>query len=292
MSGIEAAVEAGPNAEQASYWGEASGQKWVALQERIDAQISPLGLAAIDVAAPQPGESVLDVGCGCGQTSLQLAERVSPGGHVLGLDLSAPMLARAAERAKEAGLPASFERGDAQIHPLEPASFDLAFSRFGVMFFADPVAAFTNLRGALAPGRGRLVFACWQPLADNEWVTVPLRAAAEHITLTPPADPLAPGPFSLADADHIREILAAAGFERIEVESQKRPVDVGGGATPAEVIDFVLQIGPTARALAEADAATTERVRDAVRVALEPHFQDGLLRLGTATWIVSARPGS
>ncbi len=282
--------ESGPNAEQAAYWGETSGPKWVALQERIDGQISPLGLAAIDVAAPQPGERCLDVGCGCGETSLQLAERVVPGGSVTGLDLSAPMLERAAERAKECGLSVDFERGDAQIHPLEAGAFDLVYSRFGVMFFEDPVAAFANLRSALAPG-GRLVFLCWAPLADNDWVTVPLRAAAEHIALTPPADPHAPGPFSFAEPERVRGILTEAGFEEVQVEEMKREIEVGGGAPPAEVVDFVLQIGPTARALADADAATVARVREAVQRALEPHFRDGMLRLGSRTWIVSARAG-
>lgn len=283
--------EKGPNAEQASYWSETSGPTWVALQERIDSQISPIGLAAIERAAPKPGERCLDVGCGCGQTSLQLSERVGAEGRVLGLDLSTPMLARAAERAGEAGLTAEFARGDAQIHPFEPASFDLVFSRFGVMFFEDPVAAFTNLRRALVM-TGRLVFACWRPLADNAWVTVPLAAAAKHVTLTPPADPLAPGPFSFADEARIREVLSGAGFGDIEISPLEMEIEVGGNAPPADVIDFVLKIGPTARALADAEPSTVDAVRSAVREALEPHFRDGVLRLGSSTWIVSARPGA
>ncbi len=282
-------VETGPNAEQATYWSETSGPKWVAMQERIDAQIAPLGLEAIGRADPRPGERCLDVGCGCGQSSLQLAERVQPGGQVLGLDLSVPMLARAAERAKQAGAAATFERGDAQIHPLEPSSMDLVFSRFGVMFFADPVAAFVNLRRALRPS-GRLVFLCWQELRRNAWVTVPLAAAAQHITLQPPEDPFAPGPFALADADRTRSILGEAGFARVEMEALEREIEVGGGAAPEEVIDFVLQIGPTGHALADADPATVQKVRASVRDALDPHFRDGTLRLGAATWIVSARP--
>jgi SAM-dependent methyltransferase len=272
----------GPNAEQASYWSETSGPKWVALQERIDAQISPIGLRAIARAAPQPGESCLDIGCGCGQTSLQLAERVRPDGSVAGVDLSAPMLERARERAKAAGLPARFERGDAQIHPFEAAAFDLVFSRFGVMFFQDPVAAFANLRRALAAG-GRLVFACWRPLAENAWVTVPLAAAAKHITLEPPADPFGPG--------RIHSILPEAGYADVAIEPLDLEIEVGGNAPPAEVIEFVLQIGPTARALADAEPSTLASVRGAVREALEPHFRDGVLRLGSASWIVCARPG-
>ena len=282
-------VETGPNAEQATYWSETSGPKWVAMQQRIDAQIAPLGLAAIERAAPRPGERCLDVGCGCGQSSIQLAERVQPGGQVLGLDLSVPMLARAAERAKEAGAAATFERGDAQIHPLEPSSVDLVFSRFGIMFFADPVAAFANLRRALRP-TGRLVFLCWQELGRNAWVTVPLGAAAQHLTLQPPEDPFAPGPFALADADRTRSILEGAGFTGVEIDPLEREIEVGGGAGLEEVIDFVLQIGPTGRALAEADPATVQKVRASVRDALEPHYRDGALRLGAATWIVSAQP--
>jgi SAM-dependent methyltransferase len=283
--------EHGPNAEQATYWSETSGPKWVALQERIDAQISPIGLAALEVAAPRPGEVCLDIGCGCGQTSLQLAETVTPGGAVTGVDLSVPMLARASERATQAGLPARFERVDAQIHPFEAGRFDLAFSRFGVMFFHDPVAAFANVRRALAPG-GRLVFACWGPLGENAWVTVPLAAAAHHLTLDPPPDPFGPGPFSLADASRTRRLLEDAGYERIEIERLEVEIEVGGNAPLAEIIDFVLQIGPTSRALADAAPATVEAVRGAVREAVEPFFRDGALRLGSASWVVSARPGS
>lgn len=283
-------LESGPNAEQARSWSETNGPKWVALQERIDAQISPLGLAAIERAGPRAGQACLDVGCGCGQTTLQLAERVAPGGRVSGLDLSAPMLEHATTRARQAGVAlATFERGDAQIHPFEPASLDLVFSRFGVMFFENPVAAFANLRRALKP-TGKLVFVCWGPPARNAWVTVPLSAAAKHLTLTPPPDPFAPGPFSFADSNRIRSVLGDAGYEAVEVEPLEREIEVGGGATPAEVIDFVLQIGPTARALTDADAGTVDEVRKAVREALEPHFADGSLRLGATCWIVSAKP--
>jgi SAM-dependent methyltransferase len=198
------------------------------------------------------------------------------------------MLARGRERVAEAGLPVTFERGDAQIHPFEPGSADVVFSRFGVMFFQDPVAAFANMRRALAPD-GRLVFACWRPVVENSWVTVPLSAAAKHIALAPPADPLAPGPFSLADASRIEQLLADAGYTEVTVEPLDLEIEVGGGAPPDEIVDFVLQIGPTARAMADAEPSVVEAVRGAVREALEPHFRDGILRLGSATWIVQAR---
>jgi SAM-dependent methyltransferase len=176
----------GPNAQQIEYWNAQSASKWVALQSLLDQQLGPLGLATIERAELAAGERVLDIGCGCGQSSLQLAERVAPGGSVLGIDVATAMLERARERALELGLGhVRFENADAQTFAFAPASFDLAFSRFGVMFFADPVAAFANVRAALAPG-GRLSFLCWQEIGRNPWVRVPLMAAAKHVPLPEP----------------------------------------------------------------------------------------------------------
>ena len=176
----------GPNAEQITYWNEQSGPKWVALDGRLDALISPYGDRALERTKPALGERVLDVGCGCGRTTLELAARVGSPGSVTGIDISTVMLARARERARKSGAQnVRFENADVQTHAFEPGSFDLAFSRFGVMFFADPVAAFANLRGALAPG-GRLAFVCWQPLANNPWMQVPLAATAPHLKLPEP----------------------------------------------------------------------------------------------------------
>ena len=166
----------GPNAQQVEYW-NTQGARWVEVGPRIDAQLEPLGLATIERAAVRVGERVLDVGCGCGQATLQLAERVGATGSVLGSDISEPMLARARERAGEAGLEnVEFRQGDAQTEPFPESHFDLIFSRYGVMFFADSEAAFANLRVALRPG-GRLVFVCWQELGKNPWLEQPLGAA-------------------------------------------------------------------------------------------------------------------
>ncbi|HYZ33803.1 MAG TPA: methyltransferase domain-containing protein, partial [Crenalkalicoccus sp.] len=163
MSGPAATPDAGDPA----YWNGPAGRSWVAGQERMDATFAPLTEVALALAAPRPGERVLDIGCGCGGTLLALADRVGSAGEVLGLDVSAPMLARAAERA--AGLPqVRTALGDAAAHPLPPAHFDLGFSRFGVMFFRGPVGAFRHIRAALRPG-GRLVFICWRALAENDW---------------------------------------------------------------------------------------------------------------------------
>jgi SAM-dependent methyltransferase len=279
----------GPNAQQIEYWNEVSGARWVEMNHVIDAQIAPLGEAAMERAAPVSGERVLDVGCGCGQTSLQLAERVGADGQVVGIDISAVMLERARERAKQAGLSnLEFRNVDAQIEPFE-SSFDLLFSRFGVMFFASPEEALANLLSVLRPG-GRLTFLTWQPLAANPWMHVPLAAAAKHLPPTgPPPDPTAPGPFAFADSARVERILAGAGFEDVAHESLERELLIGGGKTLDETVSFMLQVGPVAGALREADDDVRARVLPEVRKAIEPFYDESGVRMSASTWIVSAR---
>lgn len=282
----------GPNAEQIRYWNETAGPKWVALQDLLDAQIGELGVAAIDAAGIAPGHDVLDIGCGCGQSTLEIARRIGPDGSVLGVDISAPMLQRAAKQAAEAGLSqASFRNADAQTHTFAEASADHVFSRFGVMFFADPPGAFANLRNALRPS-GRLTFLCWQPITENPWMLTPLLAAADHIPLPSPPAPGAPGPFAFANPDFVREILERAGFTEIVFDSLRRSVIVGGGGDVDRAVDFVLQMGPTGAALRDADADVLPRVREAVRAALEPFATEDGIRMDAAAWIVSARPST
>ncbi len=278
------------NADQRSYWNEQAGPVWVAHQERLDRQIGPHGERALAALAPVPGERVLDLGCGCGESSLALASRVAPGGHVLGLDLSELMLARARERAAAAGLAnVSFRAADVQTAALDSAAFDAAFSRFGVMFFADPVAAFSNVRRALRPG-GRLAFACWRPVAENPWVLVPMAAAAPHLTLPPPGSPDAPGPFSFGAAARVRSILEAAAFESIRIEPVEIAMTPGGGDLD-EAADTLLEVGPVASVLREMKAGTAlrEKVRVAVRESFRPHLRAGRVELGSAIWLVQAQ---
>lgn len=280
--------ETSPNAEQIRYWNEESGPKWVALHATIDEQIAPLGLEAIERAGIQAGEAVLDIGCGCGATSLQLAERVGPAGSVTGLDISEPMLARARERAAESGFDQlRFANGDAQTHAFEAGGHDLVYSRFGVMFFQDPTAAFANLRTALRPG-GRVTFACWQEVGRNGWMLVPLMAAAQHVTLPAPPAAGGPGPFAFADPEHVRTILADAGFADIEVASHEAELTLAGGGDLDQVVDFLLQMGPMGQAFRDLDATSQAKAREAVKQALEPHLTPDGVRLPSATWIVSA----
>ncbi|HZR80750.1 MAG TPA: class I SAM-dependent methyltransferase [Candidatus Binatia bacterium] len=279
----------GPNAEQIKYWNETAGPKWVQAQKLIDAQIAPLGEAAMARAAFAAGERVLDVGCGCGTTTIELGRRVGPRGSVLGVDLSAPMLDVARASAERAGLAnVRFESADAQTHRFEPASFDVAFSRFGVMFFADPRAAFANLLSALRPG-GRLAFVAWQALPLNPWMAVPMSAALAHIALTPPTDPHAPGPFAFADAERVAGILRDAGFTDVVGEPYAGRLSIAGGRAVEEAVAFLLQLGPTGTALREATEEVRGRVAEAVRESILPFVTERGVEMDSASWMFTAR---
>jgi SAM-dependent methyltransferase len=247
----------------------------------------------MDRARVAPGERVLDVGCGCGQTSLQLAERVGASGSVTGIDISAPMLARARERAAEQSLRnLRFLEADAQAARLGAGVFDLVFSRFGVMFFADPGAAFANLHGSLAPG-GRIAFVCWQELARNPWMAVPMRAAAQHLQLPPPPPPDAPGPLAFADPERVRGILTGAGFREVAIEPLEGRLSVGGSTSgPEQAAQFLLEAGPLSRALRDAPAASLPRIAAAVREAIAPFATPNGVMMGYGAWIVLARAGA
>lgn len=277
------------NPEQAKYWNEHAGAEWVALQDRMDRQLGPLGDAALEAAAPQPGDAVLDVGCGCGATTLQLAAAVGNGGSVHGLDISGHMTAVAASRAAEAGLGnTTFTTADAQDAALAADAYDLIFSRFGVMFFADPVAAFSNLLSAARPG-GRLAFVCWQKPADNAWSAVAGRAVMSVLPPQPVPDPLAPGPFAFADPERIRSILTRAGWSNIATDPCVRSLQMGGSANFDEVVDVSMRIGPASRALVGAEPELRSLVVEAIRAALEPHRTPAGVFLSGVCWIATAR---
>jgi SAM-dependent methyltransferase len=281
----------GPNAEQIRYWNETAGPTWVTLEPVIEAAVAPFGRRAMERAAIAAGERVLDVGCGCGGSTLELGRRVGTAGAVLGIDVSVPMLERARRRAAEAGMRhLRFEHADAQVHRFPRGAFDLVFSRFGVMFFVDPAAAFANLRAALRPA-GRLAFVCWQRLAENPWLRVPLEATARHIPLPPPPAPGAPGPFSLADAGSVRDLLDRAGFADAACEPLLDAVTLGGGAGLDGAVDHLLHVGPVAGALREAGSDARPAVARAIRDAVAPFATSDGVRMPGAAWIVTARHG-
>src|SRR5258708_6239747 len=206
------------NSEQIAEWNGALGQRWVAKQQETDRIVAPFGDAALKTAAPQSGERVIDIGCGCGDTSIEIARIVGPAGSVLGIDVSEPMLEVARAHSALANCAhLAFCEGDASEAAL-PANTDLLFSRFGVMFFSQPSPAFSHLRKSLRTG-GRCVFVCWRAPRDNPWAMTPLSAARMAMGVTPPpADPAAPGPFAFADGARRRGILSGAGFRRIDVQ--------------------------------------------------------------------------
>ncbi len=274
------------NSEQIGYWACTGGPAWAASAGRMDYELGGLGLLAMEALAPAPGQLVIDVGCGAGATSLELARRVSPGGRVLGVDLSPDLLTMARDRAAASGLPGPhFIRADAQQLRLRNRA-DAAFSRFGVMFFADPVAAFAGLRGCLRPG-GALAFACWQPPDVNPWfgATNAVVNAAAGVPAVP-ADPAAPGPFAFADPARTRQVLAEAGWRDTGIEPRTREI-VLDDAMVADRVRHTMARAPAALAAGPADVR--ERTEAAVRAALEAFRRDGAVRFRQSVWIVTAR---
>ncbi len=280
--------DAADNRAQREYWNSAAGLTWAKWQRSLDRQIAPLGREAMRLLDPRPGERILDIGCGCGQTSLELAQRVAPDGAVVAADLSQPMLAVARARLRDSpGLPLEFRELDAQTGSFGGNAFDAAFSRFGVMFFGDPVAAFANIRHALRPA-ARLAFVCWRPLAENLWMRVPLEAARHLLPPLAPPEPDAPGPFAFADAERVRRILAAAGYDGIQIDA----FDAGiGGADLEDSVTLACRIGPLGAALREHPEAL-DAVSGAVREALAPYVTEAGVQLPGAVWIVRAANGA
>jgi len=261
----------------------------VRLEAILDEQLRPFGDAVLAAARLKVGEHILDIGCGCGATTLDAARAVGSSGVATGFDISRPMLERAAARARTLGLgQARFECADAQTHPFPSASADAVISRFGVMFFDDPKAAFANLARTTKRG-GRLVFVCWQNIAANPWMALPMMAAMQHITIDRPTDPNAPGPMAFADGERVRGILANAGWTGINVHPLELQVSVGGGVSLAEAADFMMELGPTAQPLKDADSATRERVRDAIMKVIAPYATSAGVRMGSAAWVITAR---
>jgi SAM-dependent methyltransferase len=269
-------------AEQAAFWNGKGGQMWLAAYDRIQRSLAAYSEAALAAAAAKPGEKVLDVGCGTGTTTARLAEAVAPAGHVLGVDISEPLIGAA--RQQQLGN-ATFAVSDAAVYPFDAATFDLVFSRFGVMFFAEPVKAFENLRRALKP-TGRLVFVCWRKPDENPWGAVPMRAAAPHLPPMERPGPEDPGQYAFADPARVERILKAAGFG---VPAFRKLDEMNFmGKDVADVLDNLARFGPLARLFGEAAPEQVAKARQAIAEALAPHAKPEGISLPGACWLVSA----
>ncbi|QOZ34148.1 class I SAM-dependent methyltransferase [Bradyrhizobium sp. CCBAU 53421] len=275
------------NADQIAYWNGPGGQRWAARQAAQDIVLKPVLDLLIDRAAPKAGERIVDVGCGSGASSFALAAKVAPDGHVLGVDVSEPMLTRARQSTPQ-GLPVEFALADATVHPFAGESFDLLASRFGVMFFADPVASFTNLHKAMKP-TGRLAFACWQEPRENPFFMAPLQAVYKHVPKLPQLGPEDPGPFSFASEARVKRILSEPGFSGIAMEPCKIELDVAIGRGIETAVQSALEIGPASRALEGHPDEVRSAAVASIREALAPFAKGDSVPLPGAIWIVTAR---
>ena len=268
-----------PNAAQAEYWNAA--RHWVDDVTGHDQMLEPLGRAAMEALGPRPGMRVLDVGCGTGASTRALAEAVVPDGEAVGVDVSALLLGVARERG---GDNVAYIEADVQTYDFEPASFDGAFSRFGVMFFSDPVAAFANVRRALRR-TGRLAFVCWQSASANQWWSVPAAAVSSWVDVN--FDPDAPGPFAFAGRERLERILDAAGFVDVTISDVRIPILLGGPGDIETAFDY-LASSRFGRVIEE-EASDPEAALAAARDALRPYVTTEGVRMLASVWVVTAR---
>lgn len=269
--------------QQIEAWNGPMGAQWAANEARTERSLTPVTEALLAAAAARPGETVLDVGCGCGGSTLAFARAVGPTGRVIGADVAAPMIevARATAAANT-----EYLLVDAASHDFPPGTIDLLASRFGVMFFGDPDAAFARLHRAMKP-TGRLAFACWRGLAENPWVQVPLAAALTVVPPFPQPGPEDPGPFAFGNPDRVRRILTTGGFVAPVLE--KFDFEMTFPGDPRAAAQGIATIGPVTRALREQPEDVRNAALDAIAAAVTPHARDGVVRLGGAVWLVAAR---
>lgn len=266
---------------QQELWNNRTGEKWVAFQPELDVMLANVTTRLMARAAIQPGERVLDIGCGTGQSCALALEQ---GATVTGVDVSGPMLKLAAKRLGERATLCLADAGQW----VADKPFDIALSRFGVMFFDDPVAAMTRIRGNLKPG-GRLVFCCWQAMALNDWANVPAQAIADLLDPAPPSDPLTPGPFAFADDERLHLILAAAGYTNIEIVPLTVDIVLTDQGGPDHAARLTAQIGPAAAAMAAWDEARKATAFAHIRDAIAARCNADRVVLSGAIWLVRAQ---
>lgn len=276
------------NADQLAFWNGPGGHTWVARQEHTDITLAPVTEALLAFATPQTGERVLDIGCGCGATTLEFARAVGPAGRVAALDISGPMLAEGQARAKTAGIAnIAWQQVDPAMAALD--AYDLLTSAFGVMFFGDPMGAFANMRSAATPG-ARMAFVCWRALVENPWMEVPMNAVSCHLPPRPKAVPNAPGMFAFADPERVSEVLTAAGWAAPRLEKLDLDLDIAAGRGLEEAVDQSTKIGAVNSWLRNQPTDVVSAAIASVRAALAPHVDGASVRLPGAMWLVSSAP--
>ncbi len=270
--------------QQQQLWNGVGGEAWVQSQALLDQMFRPIEQRLTEHVLAEPAREVLDVGCGTGATTLAVAERLGEPARCVGVDVSGPMVQAAQARAAQSGMNVEFIHADAQTHPFEDGLRDVIFSRFGVMFFADPVTAFSNLRHGVKIG-GRLHFVCWRRPEDNPFMTAAERAAVSWLPELPPRDPTMPGQFGLSQPERIRAILGASGWSDISVQAD----DASCVFPETELTHYLARMGPVGRALQTVGTARREQIIDAIRPAFSPFVDGALVRFTAACWWVSAR---
>ena len=276
------------NAAQQEYWNTVAGPRWVGLAGFVEKRVQKVNDLLLTRSAIKPGEKVLEVGCGTGAATVPLAEAVGGTGEVVGIDISEPMLAGARERISQSGLRnITLLRADAQVHAFEPNLFDLIASRFGVMFFADPVTAFRNLLGAMRPA-GRLCFACWAALEENRHWLIPYEVALRHLGPPAPKPPRAPGPMAFAEPEYVRSFLEGAGYQGIEIRRETPEII---GASPVEEAEHACIMGPSARLIEEKNPqeSVRELIKQEMTEAFAAYAKGEEMVLPSTIFLVTAR---
>jgi ubiquinone/menaquinone biosynthesis C-methylase UbiE len=270
--------------EQAQLWNGPSGRAWVELQAVLDNMLKPFGDMVVEAALARRTGSVLDVGCGTGATTLEAARRLGAKGRCVGVDISEPLISAAHSRAEREGVTANFIHADAQTYEFEQASFDMIISRFGVMFFEDPVKAFANLHRA-ASRDAELRFVAWRSAAENPFMTTAERAASPLLPNIPARRPDAPGQFAFADQHRVRRILQESGWNGIDIQS----VNLVCTLPEKELVGYFTRLGPVGRILLEADDRTRAYVITTVRAAFDPYIEGAKVCFNAACWLVGAK---
>jgi len=277
------------NAAQQEYWNKIAGPRWIGIAGFVERRVQAVNDLLLTWSTVAPGERVLEIGCGTGAATVPFAEAVGERGHVVGVDISEPMLAGARRRIDESGVRnVTLLQADAQTYSFEPNSCDLITSRFGVMFFADPVAAFSNLLPAARPG-GRLCFACWAPLADNRHWLIPYEVALRHLGPPAPKSPREPGPLAFSEPDYVRSFLGKAGFDAIEIRRETPGIIA---ASPEEEAEHACIMGPSGRLIDEKQpaAAVRETIRREMADAFAAYAKRGRISLPSTVLLVAAQP--